>query len=205
MSSQEPQSRGILPPVLPPVNRPLPEFVVRDLTLRLGQPGDIDEIVGYYSRNQEYLGRFSAPVNSKWLGREFWGPRVEEMHASFRDDKACNFFMFDDKRRVVGVINLSNAIRGAFHCCTLGYGLDQDLQGRGLMTEALKVAIRYAFEEMNFHRIEANYQPKNLKSENILRKLGFIEEGLAQSYLHINGIWEPHMKTSLTNQNWRPT
>lgn len=70
------------------------------------------------------------------------------------------------------------------------------------MTEAVAKAIEYMFEQQKLHRIMANYMPSNKKSAQLLQKLGFIVEGLAKKYLLINGQWEDHILTSLTNQNW---
>jgi [ribosomal protein S5]-alanine N-acetyltransferase len=50
------------------------------------------------------------------------------------------------------------------------------------MTEALSATVPFVFKRLNFHRIEANYHPKNEKSAAILNKLGFVKEGQAQKY-----------------------
>ena len=67
------------------------------------------------------------------------------------------------------------------------------------MLEALKAAIPNVFQTHGLHRIMANYQPDNLRSEILLRRLGFEREGLAKSYLKINGRWTDHVLTSLIN------
>ena len=67
------------------------------------------------------------------------------------------------------------------------------------MREALQVAIAHMFEAQQLHRIMANYQPVNLKSEKLLHSLGFEREGLARQYLNINGRWADHVLTSLIN------
>lgn len=71
------------------------------------------------------------------------------------------------------------------------------------MSEAVKKATEYMFEEQNIHRIMANYIPSNQRSAKLLQSLGFTIEGLAKNYLLINGQWEDHVLTSLTNQQWR--
>lgn len=48
----------------------------------------------------------------------------------------------------------------------------------------------------------ANYMPHNRRSGNVLKSLGFNIEGYARDYLYINGYWEDHILTSLTNKNW---
>jgi ribosomal-protein-alanine N-acetyltransferase len=79
---------------------------------------------------------------------------------------------------------------------------DSKEEGKGLMFEALREAIRYVFVEKRLHRIMANYMPSNVRSANLLKKLGFVEEGYAKEYLLINGRWEDHILTALTNRGW---
>lgn len=72
------------------------------------------------------------------------------------------------------------------------------------MSEAVGKAIQYMFEKQKLHRIMANYMPSNERSARLLRKLGFVIEGHAKKYLLINGQWEDHILTSLTNEKWIP-
>ncbi|EOD01178.1 Ribosomal-protein-S5p-alanine acetyltransferase [Caldisalinibacter kiritimatiensis] len=69
------------------------------------------------------------------------------------------------------------------------------------MTEALKMGIDIAFNELKLHRIEANIMPKNEASLRIVKKLGFYEEGVAKKYLKINGKWEDHIHMVLLNED----
>jgi [ribosomal protein S5]-alanine N-acetyltransferase len=179
-----------------------PQIRTESLLIRLALPEDRAAITSFYISNKKYLEQYSGAINEKNFEEHFWINRVDEMHVHFSQDRACNFFLFKEDKQLIGYVNFSNFIRGSFQCCTLGYGLAQDVQGNGLMTEALSAAIPFAFNTLNFHRIEANYHPANEKSAAILKKLGFKEEGRAQEYLRIRGSWEPHIRTSLTNHNW---
>jgi ribosomal-protein-alanine N-acetyltransferase len=67
------------------------------------------------------------------------------------------------------------------------------------MRESLQASISYVFSELRLHRIMANYMPFNRRSGGLLRRLGFVVEGYARDYLQINGAWEDHVLTSLTN------
>lgn len=101
--------------------------------------------------------------------------------------------------RVIGSVSLSNIVRGAFQSCHLGYRLDAEERNKGFMSEAVREVIRYAFDELELHRMEANIMPRNLASLAVVKKLGFYEEGLAYKYLKINGIWEDHLHMVLRN------
>lgn len=67
------------------------------------------------------------------------------------------------------------------------------------MFEALQVAIKYMLSEVGLHRIMANHMPHNERSAKLLKRLGFEVEGLARSYLKINGVWQDHVLTARIN------
>ena len=59
----------------------------------------------------------------------------------------------------------------------VGYWLLPEYWGQGIAANALPLILRYAFKEMNVHRIHADVEPENLASSNLLQKLGFVHEG----------------------------
>jgi RimJ/RimL family protein N-acetyltransferase len=68
----------------------------------------------------------------------------------------------------------------------LGYDLARLYWGQGIMTEALRAMIQFGFERMGLNRIEAEVMPDNIASIQLLRKLGFQEEGV----LHERSFWQ---------------
>ncbi len=58
---------------------------------------------------------------------------------------------------------------------------------------SVAMLIKYAFEELGLHRIEANVMPKNKASLRVLEKNHFVNEGISKYYLNINGVWEDHI------------
>ena len=101
-----------------------------------------------------------------------------------------------------GEINLNNVVRGAFQSATIGYWIDQARAGRGLMPEALVVVARFAFEELNLHRLEVCIIPRNASSRRVVEKLGIRDEGVAERFLEINGTWEDHVRYGITVEEW---
>jgi ribosomal-protein-alanine N-acetyltransferase len=98
---------------------------------------------------------------------------------------------------VVGVINLNEIVAGAFQSAYLGYYGMANFSRTGLMTEALRAAVDYAFIELGLHRLEANIQPGNIASISLVRRLGFKQEGFSPRYLRINGEWRDHERWAL--------
>lgn len=101
-----------------------------------------------------------------------------------------------------GEINLNNIVRGAFQSATIGYWIDRARAGRSLMSEAVVVLARFAFEEMNLHRLEVCIIPRNTNSRRVMEKLDIRQEGLALRFLEINGVWEDHVRYGITIEEW---
>ncbi|WP_421021877.1 GNAT family N-acetyltransferase, partial [Klebsiella pneumoniae] len=74
---------------------------------------------------------------------------------------------------LVGVVNLNEPVRGALQSAYLGYYVDKKRAGQGFMTEALHLSVEYAFQRLDFHRLEANIQPGNVLSIALVKRLGF--------------------------------
>ncbi len=175
------------------------------LLLRMLDPSEASLPVHYHSKNKDYLRPYYPEYPPDFFTEEFWRDQLARNIEEFQDDRAVRFFIFEksNPERVVGTANFSGIVRRAAQYCVLGYGLDEDYQGRGYMTEALETAISYMFESLNIHRVMANYIPTNEKSGKVLRRLGFDVEGYARDYLFLNGEWQDHILTARTNHGWQ--
>lgn len=76
------------------------------------------------------------------------------------------------------------------------------MNGRGYMTDAVRLAVAFAFEHANLHRVQAAVMPRNIGLIRVLGKVGFRYEGFAEYYLKINGVWEHHNIYSITREFW---
>jgi [ribosomal protein S5]-alanine N-acetyltransferase len=101
-----------------------------------------------------------------------------------------------------GEINLSIVQRGPFQSAYVGYWIDEAHAGQGYMPEALVVLCRYAFEDLMLHRLQVSIIPRNHASRRVVEKLGLREEGIAQRYLEIAGVWEDHVRYAITVEEW---
>lgn len=173
------------------------------LTLRLAKEKDSDAILDYFKRNQAHFAPTDPARPADFYTLEYWIGRARASREEFKKDQSVRLFIFDENdSRVLGATNFTQISRGPLQACYLGYGLDQQEQGKGVMTHALRVGIRYMFEERNLHRIMANHLPDNVRSAQVLKRLDFEVEGVAKQYLLINGEWRDHVLNSLVNPNW---
>ncbi len=94
---------------------------------------------------------------------------------------------------LLGAITLDNIRRGPAQTGTLGYWIGAEHARQGFMREAIKAVVHHAFTTLDLSRVEAACLPENVASRGVLEKCGFKYEGVAQSYLQINGRWRNHV------------
>ena len=166
------------------------------LSVRLLTIEDMREVRDYYLRNREHLAPWEPlRMDDYFLEENFKSMLTCQIEDSLKG-LSQRFGIFE-KARVMGVISYTNIVKGAFMACNVGYSIDAELQGRGLMQKALWQTLGYMFEYVGMNRVMANYMPRNISSSRVLKKLGFGIEGYARSYLKIAGKWEDHILTSL--------
>lgn len=166
------------------------------LRLRAPAPALISAVADFLQRNAVHLAPWDPPQPPDVATPA----RVQDMLArgaeAFANAQALRWWLVlrSQPGRVIGTVHVSSLVRGAFHSGHLGYALDAQAQGQGLMHEALQAAIAEAFSpRVNLHRLQAAVRPENNRSLAVLQRLGFAPIGLAQRYLFIDGAWRDHL------------
>ena len=163
---------------------------MRNLTLAPVIWSDGDELIEAHRANRDYHRPWVSPFTDR-VGFEAWfGQRLSGPHVGLVAREIVS-------GGVVGVFNLSQIVGGVFRSAYLGYYGSAAFGGRGLMTEGLRLAARYAFDELGLHRLEANIQPENTRSIALARRVGFRLEGFSPQYLFIDGAWRDHERWAL--------
>lgn len=103
---------------------------------------------------------------------------------------------------LAGEINLTAVQRGPFQSAYVGYWIDEKHAGNGYMPEAVVVLAQLAFDELHLHRIQISIIPRNTASRRVVEKLDIRNEGVAERYLEINGVWEDHIRYAITSEEW---
>ncbi|MFJ3487617.1 ribosomal protein S5-alanine N-acetyltransferase [Pseudomonas sp. NPDC090202] len=170
------------------------------LILRPALAVDAAQIRAYNLGNREHLQPWQPLRPAGFFDIEAIVTRIASVERDRLAGRCLHLLILErDSGEMIGECNFSNVVLGAFQACHLGYSLAERAQGRGLMSEALRVAIAYVFEVLQLHRIMANYIPDNDRSARVLERLGFEREGFARAYLKINGQWRDHVLTALIN------
>ena len=103
--------------------------------------------------------------------------------------------------RFAGQVTVNNIVRGSALFASVGYWLDKDCAGRGVMPRAVAMVIDHCFFTAGLHRIEIAIRPENSNSLRVVEKLGIREVGYAPRYLHIDGAWRDHATFAITPED----
>ncbi len=165
------------------------------------QPEHADVLRAYRQRNAAHLAPWE-PTRSAEDGMllDACQRAATRSAQGYADGSAVQFIAIErQSQNMVAACNFTNIVRGPFQACHLGYSVDQEWQGRRLMHEVLQAGMDYLFGTLGLHRIMANHMPSNVRSERLLRSLGFEREGYARAYLQIAGRWEDMVLNALVN------
>lgn len=162
---------------------------------------DLDQYLKHLIDNKDWIKEFEGEKDKDYYTLSYQKNLIEGKRKLFEEDREYRFVIIHrETSEIIGVIALSNIVRGVFQSCFLGYGLSQKNLNKGFMTEAVGLITKFAFEKLNLHRIEANVMPRNKASIRVLEKNGYISEGISKKYLKINGIWEDHVHMVILNE-----
>lgn len=100
---------------------------------------------------------------------------------------------------IAGFVNISYIVRDSYRRGTLGYGTFAPSARQGYMSEGFGSVFRFAFNDLGLHRLEADIQPSNNPSLNLVKKLGFQKEGYSQGLVFIDGAWRDHERWAVTS------
>ncbi len=165
---------------------------------------DVESLLDLRLRNRSFLRPFEPIQSDKHFTLDGQVEAVQQLVENWNQGAGYGFgIFFKDTNQLIGRVNLSNVVRGAWQSCTIGYFIDKSSTSRGLMTEAVRLACKFAFEEADLHRVQAAIMPQNIASLRVIEKNGFHYEGLAKYYLKINGRWEDHLIFSITKEYWK--
>jgi ribosomal-protein-alanine N-acetyltransferase len=184
----------------------LPILTTQRLALFPVDPALARPMLAYQLKNSAHFAQWDPTPSTFYYSEQYWATRFKLRQRDWHEGRGASWVLTlpEQPDLIIGSVSLSNLVRGVLQVATLGYSIDADFQGQGLMREALQAVIEFAFGVLQLHRLQANYQPHNQRSGALLERLGFTIEGRAQQYLFLNGAWRDHVLTSLTNHDFNP-
>lgn len=176
------------------LNRRKVRIETERLTLRPPVHSDFRDWAELRGESADFLIPWEPAWSADHLTRKSFTNRVYWAQRAISGGTAVPLFLVrrqDDA--LMGAITLDNIRRGPAQSGTLGYWISKQFARQGYMREAIEAVVHHAFAQMDLSRIEAACLPENTPSRGVLEKSGFKYEGVAQSYLQINGRWRTHV------------
>lgn len=172
--------------------------------LRLLEEADAQDMTDLHLRNRDFFKNFITTKSEEFYTYEVQLARIKDAIERSKQDAGYNFGVFlNDSDTLIGSIGLSEILRGALQSCYVGYYLEREENGKGYMSEAVRLLVDYAFKELGLHRLEAGVMPHNIGSIRVLEKAGFRKEGIARKNVQINGVWQDHQVLAIIYEGWQ--
>lgn len=151
---------------------PFPILETERLKLRKVELSDVEDYheIRSNKRVMQYIARPLAQTLEDTKGV------IERVHETIEKSEGINWAVcLKDDPKILGTVGFYRTNHTHFRT-ELGYELRPEFWGKGIMSEAIQAVLDYAFFTMNFHSVEANIDPVNRRSENILIRNNFIKE-----------------------------
>ncbi len=174
------------------------------LVLRPPQQGDFRQWRALREASRDFLTPWEPLWSADHLSRKSFSNRVYWANRSIANGSALPLFLIRrEDQALLGALTMDPIRRGPAQTGTCGYWIGEPFARQGYMREALEAVVHYAFSELDLSRIESACLPENRASRGLLEKCGYKYEGVAQSYLQINGRWRTHVLYANLRQDRR--
>lgn len=169
--------------------------------LRSIRTRDAPEWRALRTRNRDWLVEWDAttPAGAQDIAPTFSG-MVRSLRAEARAGRTLPWVIFYNGR-LVGQMTVGGIAYGSLRSAHIGYWVDQNHAGRGIVPTAVALGADYCFFTLGLHRLEINLRPENIASRRVVEKLGFRYEGIRENFLHINGQWRDHLAFAVTAED----
>lgn len=177
---------------------PFTEIETERLLLRRVNESDADQVFKLRS----------DPETMKFIPRPLVTTKEEALeHIRMIEDKIVNAeginwaITLKGDSKLLGIIG-HYRIKPEHYRAEIGYMLDPDYHGKGLITEAVKSVVTYGFDQMKLHSIEAIIDPGNVGSAVVLEKNGFVREAHLKENEFYDGRFLDTVIYSLLKRNF---
>ncbi|WP_440602825.1 GNAT family N-acetyltransferase [Bacillus sp. GB_SG_008] len=170
------------------------------ILVKILEDNDAEKLLDLELKNRDFFQTYTPLRECDFYTLEGQLDRIRKNKEKKDLDELYSFGIYViETEELIGNITLTEVLRGPLQSCYIGYYLDQNHNGKGYMTEAVRLVVSYAFNELKLHRLEAGVMPHNIGSIKVLEKSGFHKEGIAKKNVKINGRWEDHQVLAIVN------
>ncbi len=177
-------------------------LIGNQIFIRFLEDADAESLLDLHLRNGEFFQKYAPTFDADYYTRDSKRKYISDSLKQREEDKKYSFGIFlKDTGNLIGEVSLYHIFRSSLQKCLIGYSLDEQYNDRGYTTEAVSLAVEFAFNELKLHRVEAGVMLSNTGSMRILEKVGFHKEGIERKGVKINGQWEDHQVFAIISDN----
>ena len=174
-------------------------FVSTEIELSAVAPNDAGELFALVDRNRAHL--------RKWLPWLDFNTSVED--SSDFIDRSIQ--QWDERSALVTVIRYEgtmcgvmgfNTIDGQNRVCEIGYWLDAEQQGKGIVTQSVSAFSAFAFDELKMNKVCIPVAVENSSSRAIPERLCFLSEGTARDAEWLYDHFVDHELYAMLHSDW---
>jgi ribosomal-protein-alanine N-acetyltransferase len=175
------------------------------LEIRPIEPTDKDAYVAFALENDAFFARYSPPPPGRASAEQAFDLHLSRSQEGLTTGTALRCLAWqNDGTELIGMIGLSDIVRGVSQRCNVGYRVGERFTRKGLGLEMLRALLTHAFAEdgLALHRVECAIQPTNAPSLRLAQKAGFRQEGYAPRFLFIANDWKDHVLFAITAEEF---
>nr|WP_315148875.1 GNAT family protein [uncultured Flavobacterium sp.] len=176
---------------------PFPNLETERLLLRRLVNEDVNEIFALRSNTEvmKYIPRPLVLTNEDAL------KHIEMIDEKIDSNEGINWAIsLKDNPKLIGIIG-HYRLKPEHYRAEIGYMILPEYQGQGIITEAINKVVKYGFDVMQLHSIEAAIDPENFASEKVLQKNGFVKEAHLKENEYYDGKFLDTVIYSILNKN----
>ena len=177
----------------------LPTLEAERVRLRELTDDDVDALFSIFSNSQVMRYWSTAPYTDR--------DQAVALLAEIRENFTRRVYLkwgvaLKEDDSIIGTATLFN-LHLDNQRAEVGYALSREQWGKGLMNEALRRLLQYAFDELKLRRLEADVDPRNTGSIKTLERLGFQREGYLRERWHVCGEIQDALFYGLLRREWK--
>ncbi|TYB41143.1 GNAT family N-acetyltransferase [Actinomadura chibensis] len=159
-----------------------------EVRLRVVQMADAEALAALYAENRDYLRPWEPVRGDAYFTVDGQRDNLQHLVEAYATGEMWPGVILLEGE-IAGRITLNNVLRGPLQSCFLGYWVARAHAGRGVATEAVRLALDVAFGDLRLHRVEAFTRVDNHASQRVLERNGFTVVGTARRHIHLDGRW----------------
>ena len=185
--------------MIDPAESQLPTLHAKRVTLRWLKESDVRDLYAIFSDPEVARYWSEAAYTEEGQAKEL----LDRIRTSFASRSLFQWGVVrPDENRVIGTVTLAS-LDTQNRRAELGFALNRDEWGSGLMSEAVAELVRFAFENLELHRLEADIDPRNDASIRLVERLGFQREGLLRERWIVAGEINDTVLYGLLAREWQ--